>query len=138
MLTDTAAQTDKAGIGAWNDHDPRAFTALFARRFTWEDVALPGQPMTTPAEAAAYAQTWFTALPDMEVEQTLQLITPDGWVSARFTFTGTNTGPFNMGGREIPATGRQITGQGCYFAHINDAGEIVHFITHPDVFGLMG
>jgi steroid delta-isomerase-like uncharacterized protein len=137
MLKDIAAQTDKAGIAAWNDHDSRAFAALFAQNFIWEDVTMPGQPMRTVDEAVAYTQAWFTGFPDMEVVQTRQIVNGDGWVCSTFEFTGTNMGPLNMGGGEIPATNRTVNGRGCYFAHVTADGEIDQFITYPDVFGMM-
>ena len=56
--------------------------------------------------------------------------------SGELEFTGTNTGPMNMGGQSVPATQKKITGHGDYFARIRD-GKIVEFRTHPDVAGLM-
>jgi hypothetical protein len=41
-----------------------------------------------------------------------------------------------MGGNEIPATNRTVTGRGTYFARVRD-GKIVEFSSHPDAAGMM-
>ena len=57
---------------------------------------------------------------------------------ARVEFTGTNTGPLQMGPDvpPIPATGKSISNKGVYFARIRyDKGVEVH--TYPDAAGMM-
>ena len=125
---------DDQGIAAWDSHDADAFADLMADDFVWTDLTLP-EPMRTKAEARQYAKTWFTAFPDMSVKQTNRVVGDDA-VAAEVQFTGTNTGPMMMAGREIPPTGKDVVARGSYFAKIED-GRIVEFHSHPDVAGLM-
>ena len=125
---------DDQGIAAWDNHDADAFANLLADDFVWTDLTLP-EPMRTKDEARQYAQAWFTAFPDMRVKETNRIVTDDA-VAAELEFTGTNTGPMTMAGREIPPTGKTVLGNGAYFARIKD-GKIVQYNTHPDVAGLM-
>jgi steroid delta-isomerase-like uncharacterized protein len=125
---------DDQGIAAWDSHDADAFADLMADDFVWTDLTLP-EPMRTKDEARQYAQAWFTAFPDMRVKETNRIVTDDA-VAAELEFTGTNTGPMMMAGREIPPTGKTVLGKGAYFARIKD-GKIVQYNTHPDVAGLM-
>jgi hypothetical protein len=41
-----------------------------------------------------------------------------------------------MGGMELPATGRQITGHGTYFVRV-EAGKITEFHAHPNAAEMM-
>ncbi len=125
---------DDLGIAAWDDHKPDAFVDLFADDFVLRDTTVP-QPLRTKDEAHAYAQSWFTAFPDLHVRKTNRVIGKD-LVAAELEFTGTNTGPLSMGGMEIPATGKSVVGRGPYFARVKD-GKVVEFSAHPDAAGLM-
>jgi steroid delta-isomerase-like uncharacterized protein len=125
---------DDQGIAAWDNHNADAFANLLADDFVWTDLTLP-EPMRTKDEARQYAQAWFTAFPDMRIKETNRIVTDDA-VAVELEFTGTNTGPMTMAGREIPPTGRTVLGKGAFFARIQD-GKIVQFSSHPDVAGLM-
>jgi steroid delta-isomerase-like uncharacterized protein len=125
---------DDQGIAAWDNHDADAFANLLADDFVWTDLTLP-EPMRTKDEARQYAQAWFTAFPDMRIKETNRIVTDDA-VAVELEFTGTNTGPMTMAGREIPPTGKTVLGKGAFFARIQD-GKIVQFSSHPDVAGLM-
>ena len=125
---------DDQGIAAWDSHDADAFADLMADDFVWTDLTLP-EPMRTKDEARQYAQAWFTAFPDMRIKETNRIVTDDA-VAVELEFTGTNTGPMTMAGREIPPTGKTVLGKGAFFARIQD-GKIVQFSSHPDVAGLM-
>jgi predicted ester cyclase len=91
--------------------------------------------MSSRDEAREYMGSWFIALPDMWVRATNRVIGDDA-VAGEVGFTGINTGPLAMGGQEIPATGKAVTGRGCYFVKARD-GKIVEFHSHPDALGLM-
>lgn len=125
---------DDAGMAAWDSHDAVAFADLFAEGFSISDWASP-EPITTRDGAIAYAQGWFTAFPDMTVKQTNRLVDGDQ-VTSEVAFTGTNTGPMVMAGKEIPPTGASVQGRGCYTARIRD-GKIVEFRSMPDIAGMM-
>jgi len=134
MSKEEVERIDDQGMAAWGSHDPDAITGLLADDFVWADVTLP-EPLRTKEEARQYAQAWFTAFPDMNLKQTNRVVSDDA-VAAELEFTGTNTGPMMMAGKEIPPTGKSVVGRGSYFARIRD-GKIVEFSSHPDVAGLM-
>jgi steroid delta-isomerase-like uncharacterized protein len=134
MAHQEVERIDDQGIAAWDRRDANAVAALLAEDFVWTDLTLP-EPMRTKDQARQYAQAWFTAFPDMRVKQTTRVVSDDT-VAAELEFTGTNSGPMMMAGREIPPTGRSVVGRGSYFARVKD-GKIVWFSTHPDVAGLM-
>lgn len=128
-------QVDDRGIAAWDQHDAAGFAELLAEDFTFSDVSVP-EPMHSRDQVTEYMESWYTAFPDMRVKTTNRVVSEDQ-VGAEVEFTGTNTGPLLMGGRQIPATGREVTGTGTYFASVRD-GKIVSFTAHPDVAALMG
>ena len=125
---------DDLGMKAWDEHDPDALLGLFAEEFVWRDLTVP-EPMTTREEVKEYMQGWFTAFPDMRAQSYNRVIGEDA-VAAEIEFRGTNTGPLTMGGMEIPATGKDVVGQGSYFVRLKD-GKITEFSSHPDAAGLM-
>jgi hypothetical protein len=59
------------------------------------------------------------------------LVVGDDAVAAEVEVTGTNSGPLSLGGMELPATGRQITGHSAYFTRVED-GKIIEFHGHPN------
>ncbi len=125
---------DDQGIAAWDDHHADGFADLLAEGFVWTDLTVP-EPMRTRDQARQYMQAWFTAFPDMRVTRTNRVVGDDS-VAGEIEFTGTNTGPMRMAGRELPPTGRSVLGRGAYFARVSD-GKILQFSTHPDVAGMM-
>ena len=134
MSREELERIDDQGMASWDSHDAQAFADLFADDFVLTDVAVP-EPIRTKEGVHAYAQTWFTAFPDMSVKQTNRVVGDDS-VAAQVEFTGTNTGPMAMGGKEIPPTGKSVVGRGAYFARLRD-GKIVEFNGHPDIAGMM-
>ena len=127
-------QIDDRGIAAWGSHDADAFMALFADSFVWHDWTVP-EPIRDREGARRYFSSWATAFPDMNV-QIVSRVVGDDAVAAEIAFTGTNSGPMEMGGNQIPPTNRQVTGRGSYIARVRD-GKIVEFRSCPDVAGLM-
>ncbi len=134
MSREEVERIDDQGMASWDSHDPQAFVDLFADDFVLTDVAVP-EPIRTKEGVRGYAQTWFTAFPDMSVKQTNRVVGDDS-VAAEVEFTGTNTGPMIMAGKEIPPTGKSVVGTGTYFARLRD-GKIVEFSAHPDIAGMM-
>jgi steroid delta-isomerase-like uncharacterized protein len=134
MSREEVERIDDQGMAAWDTHDAQAFASIFADDFALNDVAMP-DPITERDGVHAYAQAWFTAFPDMSVKQTNRVVSDDA-VAAEVVFTGTNTGPMMMAGKEIPPTGKSATGKGTYFARVRD-GKVVEFNSYPDIAGLM-
>src|SRR6266704_3330561 len=118
MSKEEIERLDDRGMGAWDGHDADAFADIFADGAAVNDVAAP-EPIMGRDAIRAYAQAWFTAFPDMSVKQMNRLVNEDS-VAAEIQFTGTNTGPMMMGGKEIPPTGKAVVGKGTYFSRAKD------------------
>jgi len=71
----------------------------------------------------------------MSVKQTNRVV-GDEVVAAEVQFTGTDTGPMMIAGKEIPPTGKSVVGKGTYFARVK-GGEVVEFNSYPDMAGMM-
>jgi len=71
----------------------------------------------------------------MSVKQANRVASDDA-VAAEVQFTGTNSGPMMMAGKEIPPTGKSVIGRGAYFARVQD-GKVVEFNSYPDIAGMM-
>jgi steroid delta-isomerase-like uncharacterized protein len=134
MSTEGVARIDDRMMSAWAAHDVEGVLEMLADDFAWTDLTVR-EPMRTKEEARRYVQGWFTAFPDMQVKQTNRVLGEDS-VGAELEFTGTNTGPLEMAGNQIPATGKGIVARGAYFARI-DGDKVVEFSSHPDAAGLM-
>src|SRR6266496_1442505 len=118
MSREDVERLDDQGMAAWDAHDAEGFANIFADDFVVNDVAST-EPITDKGGVRAYAQAWFTAFPDMSVKQTNRVVSDDA-VAAEVQFTGTNTGPMMMAGKEVPPTGRSVIGRGTYFARVKD------------------
>jgi steroid delta-isomerase-like uncharacterized protein len=127
---------DEEFIAAWNAHDPDRAVAILSDDVVWQDVGSP-EPMHGKAAARQYMQSWFTALPDLKAVVKNRVVSEDQ-VAVEVGFTGTNSGPVQMGlgTPAIPATGRKVTGQGTYFLRIQN-GQGIEVHSYPDVAGMM-
>jgi len=134
MNKDELIALDDRGIGAWDTHDVDSFAAMFADDFVNTDDTVEGT-MTSLDQVREYMSGLFTAFPDMRVQELNRVIGDDA-LAAEVEFTGTNSGPLRMGGMELPATGRQITSHGTYFARAED-GKITEFHAHPNAAEMM-
>src|SRR6266511_815541 len=134
MSREEIERLDDQGMAAWDGHDAEGFANLFADKFAVNDVAMP-EPVTTKDGVRQYAQGWFTAFPDMSVKQTNRVVS-DEVVAAEVQFTGTNTGPMMMAGKETPPTGKSVVGQGTSPAPLT-GGKAVQFTPSPPTAGLV-
>lgn len=125
---------DEAGLRAWDQHDSEGFTKLLADDFVWVDDTEP-DPIRTRDAARDYAEAWFTAFPDVRYRETNRVIGEDS-IAAELEFTGTHTGPLDMGGMRVAPTGRKVVGSVNFFAKAEN-GRIKEFHTHPDAMGVM-
>src|SRR5213592_2416104 len=99
MLIEEVRQLDDQGLAAWDQHKADAFADMFADVFTLSDVTLP-DPLHSTDQVRQYMESWFTAFPDMHVRSINRVISEDA-VAAEIEFTGTNTGPFVVGGMAV-------------------------------------
>ena len=134
MTNDELKRIDDQGLAAWDKHDTEGFVSLLADDFVWYDWSSE-RPMRDKKSAREYFNSWMTAFPDMHTTRVNQVIGDDA-VSVELEFTGTNTGPMNMGGQSIPATKKKVIGHGTYYARVRN-GKIVEFRSHPDIAGMM-
>ncbi len=134
MTREEIERIDDQGMAAWDAHDSDAFVALLSDDFVWHDWTMP-EPMRDKEAARQYFSSWSTAFPDMQVKQTSRVVGDDG-VAAEIEFTGTNSGPMVMAGKEIPPTNRTVMGRGTYIAFVRE-GKITEFRSHPDAAGMM-
>ena len=134
MSKEELERLDDQGIAAWNAHDADAFLALFADDFVWTDWTMP-EPMRDRDTARRYFGGWAGAFPDMQVKM-IDRVVGDDAVAGEIEFTGTNTGPMEMGGMTIPPTNKPVVGRGSYIARVRN-GKIAEFSSHPDAAGMM-
>ena len=134
MSKEELEQLDDRGMSAWDAHDAEAFVGLLSDDFVLNDWTIE-EPIRDKERVRQYFNTWMTAFPDMRVKQTSRVIGDDA-VAAEIEFTGTNSGPLQMAGNQIPPTNRRVTGRGTYVARVRD-GKVVEFSAHPDAAGMM-
>lgn len=125
---------DEQSLAAWDSHDPDAFVEAFADNFIWHDWAL-AEPITDKEAARRYFASWVRAVPDLKTTSVRRVVGDDS-VATEVQWVGTNTGPFAMGGNELPPTNKVLTGRGSYMWWARE-GKIVEFHSHPDLAGIM-
>ena len=127
---------DEEFIAAWDTHDADRALALLSEDVVWQDVASP-EPLRGKAAIRQLLQGWFTAFPDLTTVWKNHVVTEDQ-VAAEVRWTGTNSGPMQMapGAPAMPATGKQVIGQGTYFLGVRN-GKVVEVRSYPDAAGLM-
>ena len=129
-------KVDEENIAAWNAHDADRLLAVLSDDIVWHDLGSP-QPLRGKDAARQFAQSWFSAFPDIKLTVKNRVITEDQ-VAAEVEFTGTNSGPLELapGAPPIPATNKMVNGKGTYFVRIKN-GKAVEVHTYPDAAGMM-
>ncbi len=134
MSKQDLARFDEEHLATWDAHDADAFVSLFADEFVWYDWTQP-EPIRDRETAKQYFSSWATAFPDLKTTEATRVVGDDA-VATEIEWSGTNTGPMMMGGKEIPPTNKSVIGRGSYIFRVK-AGKIVEFRSHPDVAGIM-
>jgi steroid delta-isomerase-like uncharacterized protein len=134
MSREELERLDDQGMSAWDTGDAEALISILADDFVWNDVSMP-EPIRTREAVREYVKSWRTAFPDMRAKMVNRVVGDDS-VAVEVAFTGTNTGPMDMGGQVIPPTGRPVDGRGTYFARFRN-GEVIELNTYPDIAGMM-
>jgi steroid delta-isomerase-like uncharacterized protein len=101
---------------AWNQHDPAGIAAAFVEGGTYEDPST-GRPLQGE-EIAAYADSLFTAFPDLAFQPVAESLFRPGTLAAQWSMGGTNRGPF-LG---MPPTGKTVSLRGADFITIEAGG----------------
>jgi steroid delta-isomerase-like uncharacterized protein len=127
---------DEENIAALNAHSVDRQLATLADNAVWTDVGVP-EPMKDKAAIRHYVQGWFTAFPDLKISVKNRVVTDDQ-IATELEFTGTNTGPLQMGpgAPAMPATGKKVNGKGTYFLRVR-GGKVVEYHSYPDTAGMM-
>ncbi|HEY7537960.1 MAG TPA: ester cyclase [Gaiellaceae bacterium] len=91
----------------------------------------PGMPPIDAAGHRAYSEAMISAFPDLE-RTIVDLVAEGDKVVARWTATGTNTGPF----QGMPPSGKRATSSGITVFRVAD-GRIVEEWSESDMLGLL-
>lgn len=103
-------------FNAWNQHDPAGIAAAFVEGGTYEDPST-GRPLQGE-EIAAYADSLFTAFPDLAFQLVAESVFRRGTMAAQWSMGGTNHGPF-LG---MPPTGKTVSLHGADFITVEQRG----------------
>ena len=98
-------------LASWNSHDTEALLDGVADDIVWQDVGLP-EPLHGKEAVNEYFQGWMTAFPDFQANPVNRVVGDDS-VAVEVVFTGTNTGPMNMGDQTIPLPERPSPRRAC-------------------------
>ena len=134
MSNDDLARLEEACVKAWDQHDADGFVRLLTDDCVVTDDMEPA-PMRSREEARRYAESWFTAFPDMRVETKNRVIGDDG-MAVELELRGTNTGPLTLGGNQVAATGRRIAAGVNVFMKA-EGGRIQEIHSHSDSLTMM-
>ena len=122
-------------IESWNRHDTKKFQTYLDEHIVWRDTGNP-EPIKGKEGAGNFLNMWSTAFPDFRIRPLNKVVSGDS-IAVEIEFTGTNTGPMKMGDQpEMPATNRNVTNRGCYFAKAKN-GRFIEVHTYPDLAGMM-
>lgn len=103
-------------IEAFNQRDYSA-TALLSGQL--KDIP-SGNTVSGASGLQGYWNGWLGAFPDGNVEITRNAGAEDGTVVTEFRARGINNGPMNMGGQQLPPTGRPVDVMFCQVATVRD------------------
>ncbi|MCC8244865.1 ester cyclase [Saccharothrix luteola] len=134
MSRDDLARLEEACVKAWDQHDADGFASLLTEDCVVIDDMEP-KPLRSRDAARRYAESWFTAFPDMRVQEKNRVIGDDG-MAVELELKGTNTGPLEMGGTRLAPTGRRITAGVNVFMKAR-GGRIREIHSHSDSLSMM-
>jgi steroid delta-isomerase-like uncharacterized protein len=120
-------------VAAFNAHDAGRFAACYAPDAIVYDPQYP-EPLRGRGAIEQDMADFYRAFPD--VTNRLETTLEDGeMVAARFSISGTHSGPLALPTGEVPATGRRVTFEGAVFSRYNGQGLIVEERRYYDVAG---
>jgi steroid delta-isomerase-like uncharacterized protein len=112
MNSDT--QAVKAYFDAWNSHDADAILDTLTSDGTYSD-PVGGKDLSGKAYAE-YANSLFTAFPDLKLELISNTVASNGIVAAPWILFGTHRGPIG----DYSPTNREINLPGCDFLTVEN------------------
>jgi uncharacterized protein (TIGR02246 family) len=127
-------QLEQACLKAWDKHDADGFVNLLTEDCVVTEDLAP-KPIRSRDAARQYAEAWFAAFPDMRIKEKNRVIGDDS-MAVELELEGTNTGPLNMGGSQVPPTGRKVTTGVSVFMKAQ-GGKIKEIHSHPDSLSMM-
>lgn len=134
MTTHDLERLARDSIDAFNRDDWGRLRELVADDYLYEETGT-GQVTRGGDELIAALTAWKTAVPDATGEVTRVLA--DGTTTAvEVLWTGTQTGPMDMGGSEFPASGRPFRTWATMWSRWED-GRAVEERHHMDVLGML-
>lgn len=110
----TATEAVKTYFDAWDSHDVDAILDSLAPDGTYSD-PVGGENLSGQAYAD-YANSLFTAFPDLKLELISNTVASNGMVAAPWLLFGTHKGPVG----DLQPTNRAITLPGCDFITVED------------------
>ncbi len=121
-------------FAAWNRHDLDAFTAMLDPNYVEHDPGLP-KPLKGREAYRKMVEDAFKAFPDAKFK-ILNIAAKGGFVAVEYIVAGTFKGPFEVGGRTIPPTGRHFEAKEASFVRVNSKGLVTEKRDYYDPAGL--
>ena len=121
----TKTEAVKAYFDAWDSHDTDAILNTLTAGGTYSD-PVGGENLSGQAYAD-YANTLFTAFPDLKLELISNTVASNGMVAAPWLLFGTHEGPVG----DFPSTHRKICLPGCDFITVEN-GKVKKVIGYFD------
>lgn len=122
-------------IGAFNDHDGRAFAACYAPDANVIDPQYP-EPLVGTEAIVADVEAWFASFPDI-VGRVERSVAAGRDVAIAYRMEGTHGGPLAMPDGELAATGASIELAVATIGRVDGEGRIVEERRYYDLAGVM-
>ena len=121
----SSTEAVKVYFDAWDSHDTDAILDSLTPDGTYSDPV--GGDNLSGQNYADYANTLFTAFPDLKLELISNTVASNGMVAAPWILTGTHKGPVG----DYAPTNRLITLPGCDFITV-EGGKVKQVIGYFD------
>jgi predicted ester cyclase len=113
-------EISQRATAAYNAHDAKALADLDDANVVNTAPGPSGRvELRGKAAGQEYNQNWFNAFPDARISITNEVIAGD-YIVQEGVFEGTNTGTWNSGAGDMPATGKPLKGPFCLVAKVKD------------------
>lgn len=134
-LMTTGEELARRYVDTFNDRDVDAWVALFAEDAVVHDPFFP-EPSKGREAIKSVVKTVLRAFPDMQWRQLHPAVDVGDRVAVEVAANGINSGPLEMPGGEVPATGRAIVFETGTFWLIGPDGLITEERSYFDATGV--